>query len=195
MSENTDSPVKSDQELAALCLKSPDYLPDLIGRYQEPLFYYLRRLTGQPTEDLEDLLQEIFIKMYRNLNDYQPDLKFSSWLYRIAHNQAISHWRAQKIRPQLQLQDFAEDSESHISQLAGDLNLEHNFDRQILQQKVVEILTRLDEKYREVLVLRFFEDQSYQEIADILQKPAGTIAALISRAKVQFQNLFNSQPK
>src|SRR5664279_5870554 len=89
----------SDSVLIEAAKKNPEIFGVLMERYEEPLSRYLIRLTSWGKEEVEDILQETFIKAYRNLNDVDPDLKFSSWLYRIAHNQAIDALRHHSARP------------------------------------------------------------------------------------------------
>jgi len=161
-----------------MALKQNDYFACLVKRYESKLSAYLRRLFNLGKEDVEDILQESFIKAYLNLNDFDKDLKFSSWLYRITHNQAISAWRKTKARGySLSLE------ENEWLELASGLDLSEEFARH--QDKVVltEALSRLPLKYREVLVLKFLEEKNYKEISDILKKPEGTIGTLINRGK------------
>ena len=146
------------------------------------------RISGLRKEDAEDILQDVFLKVYQNLNDFDSDLKFSSWIYRIAHNQTISNHRKLKSRPQ----EISID-ESAFNNFASNLDLEKDVDRVVLKKTVGAILMKMDDKYREALVLRFMEDKSYQEISDILKKPIGTVAVLIRRAKDQFKKkIFNT---
>ena len=86
-----DHKTKTDAELVALTLKDQEVFLHLVNRYQDKLFRYIRRITGVSMECAEDILQEAFIKIYRNLNDFDPDLSFSSWVYRITHNEALNH--------------------------------------------------------------------------------------------------------
>lgn len=83
----------SDNELVGLSLREPRYFAVLVDRFEAPLARYIGRLGRFSTEDVEDILQNIFLKLYENLNGFDTDLKFSSWAYRIAHNEAISYYR------------------------------------------------------------------------------------------------------
>ncbi len=174
----------SDEELVRLSLENRDYLVYLIKRYQEKLAKYINRISGFSQDDCEDILQEVFIKVYRNLNDFDRSLKFSSWIYRIARNQTISHYRKIKIRPDFQALGL---DEQIANNLTADVDLHLDFDKDLNSKAVAEILETLEEKYREVLVLKFFEEKNYEEIADIIKKPMGTVATLISRAKIKFK--------
>ena len=84
---------KTDAELVELALENQAYFSDIVYRYQTKLTYYIRRLSNFPDEEIEDILQDVFIKVYKNLNDFDQSLKFSSWIYRITHNEVISKYR------------------------------------------------------------------------------------------------------
>ncbi|MDD3285080.1 MAG: RNA polymerase sigma factor [Patescibacteria group bacterium] len=174
-----------DAELVRLSLADPDKFSLVIGRYQEKLSRYVRRLGASSPEDAEDILQDIFLKIYLNLNDFNPDLKFSSWVYRIAHNQVISHFRKRQVRPEAH--SLPIDSPG-FQLLADDISLDKQSDINLRQAAITEALNKLDARYREILILKFFEDKSYQEISDILKKPAGTVASLLNRAKKSLKN-------
>ena len=90
----------SDAELVKLSLANQNDFLYLVDRYKGKLMNYIRRLTNINDDDAEDILQEVFIKVYLNLNDFNADLKFSSWIYRITHNQVISNHRRLKARPE-----------------------------------------------------------------------------------------------
>lgn len=174
----------SDEELVKLTLESQDNFLYLIDRYKGRLTSYIRRLTNISSEDAEDTLQEVFIKVYLNLNDFNGDLKFSSWIYRIAHNQVISNHRKLKARPEgykINIDDVA------ARNLAANIDIMAGADLQILKTNIFKILNKLEEKYREVLVLKFLEEKNYQEISDIVKKPLGTVASTINKAKQEFK--------
>ncbi len=176
---------KTDKELVKLALENSDNFRYIVERYEEKIGRYIRRISMVSNEDVEDLLQEIFISIYRNLNDFDSDLKFSSWIYRIARNKVISRWRKDKNTPKvlrseesLEIFNIIEDKDDFFAKL-----VQHDDGKE-----VYKILNMLKLEYKEVLVLKFLEDKSYLEIADILKKPMGTIATLINRAKKQFKS-------
>ncbi len=100
MSDASSQLVLTDAQAVAAALRQPDDFAVIIEKYSAPLLRYLRRLTNWPPEDLEDLLQEIFLKTYLNLNNYDPNRQFSSWIYAIAHHQVISRYRKHQARPE-----------------------------------------------------------------------------------------------
>lgn len=175
---------KTDEELVAMTLKNPDVYGLLMQRYEEKLLRYIMRISRSTTEDAEDLLQDVFLSAYKNLNDFDQDLKFSSWIYRITHNKVISHFRKVTARPKT---TTYEGDSNLLNILSSDEDIARNLERKYTAQEVKDTLEKLDERYREVLVLKFLEEKDYKEISDILEKPMGTVATLISRAKQQFK--------
>lgn len=174
-----DCEQKTDSELAALSLENPDYYYCLMKRYESPLMNYIYRLSGLNRMDIEDILQEVFILTYHNLNEYSANFKFSSWLYRIAHNYTISTMRK---KPKY-VQHISWDEHDLEQLLKSDLNLENDVIQKIDYENLLNLINNLPLKYREVFLLRFVEGKDYQEISDILQKPIGTVGTLINRAK------------
>lgn len=181
---------KTDEELVALTLRDQDFFSCLVDRYTEKLTRYIMRISASTREDAEDLLQEIFVKAYRYLNDFDQSLKFSSWIYRIAHNQVVSQWRKTKVRPQVIKFEADED---FLKFIANDEDLAFDTERKFEGEKVRQLVNTLDEKYREVLVLKFIEGKDYKEISDILEKPLGTVATLINRAKKQLKRIIEEK--
>ncbi len=173
-----------DEELVAEVLKNPQVYGVLMERYEEKLTRYIMRISASSREDAEDILQDVFLSAYRNLNEFDQDLKFSSWIYRITHNKVISHYRKISARPKTTT--YEGDNEL-LNILASDHDMEADLQRKYDANEIHDVLDRMDERYREVLVLKFIEDKDYKEISDILQRPMGTVATLINRAKKQFR--------
>jgi RNA polymerase sigma-70 factor (ECF subfamily) len=176
---------KTDIELVGLSLSDPNYFLFLSKRYEEKLLRYIMRISKFSREDAEDVLQEVFIKTYYNLNGFDKDLQFSSWIYRIAHNEAVSAIRKKAVRPSIALE--VEDLERFGDSFDMTKDIDNSFDRKMID----EALSKLDEKYREVLVLRFLDEKDYTEIADILKKPVSTIGNLILRGKKLFKEEYD----
>jgi len=169
----------TDNNLVELAKESSEMFGLLMERYQGPLFHYVRRITQLPAEDVQDLLQEVFIKIYQKLNEYDVDLKFSSWAYRIAHNHVVDYFRKVSARPQSNvLEDYEWEKIIH----AG-INIEKDITNKDCVTKIKACIQELPMNYREVLILRFVEEKDYEEIMDILRKPKGTVATLIARGK------------
>lgn len=183
MAEENELASKTDEELAKESLTDESCYARLMERYERKLMRYVMRLVSLTKEDAEDVVQDVFIKTYLNLNDFDPSLKFSSWIYRIAHNETVSKLRKMKARPQIV---DGEDGEQ-FEKIVSEINTESELDRKYASEKVREALEKLDRKYREVLVLRFLEEKDYKEISDILKKPLGTVSVLLNRAKAKLK--------
>jgi RNA polymerase sigma-70 factor, ECF subfamily len=178
---------KTDVELAGLSLENPDYFFCLLKRYEDKLLRYVIGFSGLSRDDAEDILQEVFIKTYRYLNDFDSRLKFSSWIYRIAHNHTISYLRKKNVRPSVGLE--GEEAE----RLADEFSIVRELDGKIEREKINAILEKMDDKYREVMILRFIEGKDYVEISDILQKPVSTVGNLISRGRKIFREEYEGE--
>lgn len=181
---------KTDEELVLLALKDQDYFLLLVRRYEEKLTRYISRISNLDKDEIEDVLQDIFIKVYKNLNAFDTSLKFSSWIYRISHNEVISNYR--KFKNKAKVISFDTDGE-FIKNIADELDIEKEFNLEDLKKNISLILNKMDLRYREVLILRFMEGNNYNEISDILKKPEGTVATLLNRAKKQFSQIIEDQ--
>ncbi len=175
----SDCEQKTDAELVSLSLKNQDYYYCLMKRYEAPLMNYIYKLSGLNRTDLEDILQEVFILVYQNLNDYNKSFKFSSWIYRIAHNYTVSQLRKKAHGTQ----NISWDEHDLEQIVQSDFDLEENLALKINYHNLLSIIDSLPLKYKEVLLLKFVDGKDYQEISDILRKPIGTIGTLINRAK------------
>jgi RNA polymerase sigma-70 factor (ECF subfamily) len=181
---------KADALLVQKALESSSEFGRIIEKYAEPLKRYVRRMARPDKDEIDMLLQDIFIKTYENLNDFDQALSFSSWIYRIAHNESIDYLRKNKRRgTSLDDAAFDDDSTTLAETLAADEDIPNTIDKAYLKRCINLVLDDLEPKYRSVLVLRFLEEKDYNEISDILRKPPGTIATLIHRAKKEFRRL------
>lgn len=172
---------RTDEEIVAQALKDKEQFGLLIGRYEAKLTRYLARLGLASAEDREDVLQNAFIKAYRNLNSFDPTLSFSSWMYRITHNEAMSHFRAKRARPALEL---GEEGERLLMELRDEeADTARRAEARLSSENLARALAQLAPKYRDVITLRYFEERSYAEMSDILTLPVGTVSTLIHRAK------------
>ena len=180
----------TDEELVKNSLKSEDAFYSLMKRYEPVLIRYIHRMTQVNREEAEDLLQEIFIKVYRNLNGFDTNLKFSTWVYRITHNEIISQYRKKgQIRFSIELDTGSEEARSIAGFLVDTLNVETDFLDREKAKAVRTALEKLPSKYRDILVMYYFEELNYREISDILQKPPGSVATLLNRAKDKFKKI------
>jgi len=155
----------------------------LVEKYQRPLYFHIRKMISDQ-EQVEDLVQETFVKAFDNLSNYSTNYAFSTWIYRIATNHTIDYLRKKK------LQTLSIDKP--IKAKGGEMQMQlpdesAQADRDIIQkqrrQMVRSAIEELPEKYRKVIQLRHMEEKSYQEIAEVLNKPLGTVKAHIFRAR------------
>lgn len=179
--KNCDS--LSDEELARKSLQDIDYFACIYERYEQKLTRYILRISSFSIEKAEEVLQESFIKAWKNLNEFDNDLKFSSWIYRIVRNTTITEWKKSKSKGKDKKQRI--DSEL-FKNIPSSLNIEKEISRKFNKESVQKILQIMPEKYREILILKFLEEKDYKEISDILKKPTGTIATLVNRGKKSF---------
>ena len=175
---------ESDIEIIKKTLENQDNFSLIILKYEDKLRRYIRRITNIHNDDIDDLLQDIFISVYENINSFDKNLSFSSWIYRIAHNKTINNWKKYKKQIEsISIDEHLSFIESIFNEDNLILNLEKEEDKELLQNA----LENLDIKYKEVLTLKFIEVRDYKEISDILEKPMGSIATLISRGKKQLK--------
>lgn len=173
----------TDKYLVKKSLEDVTFFADLIARYEGKLLNYILRISSLPVEEAEEALQEIFLKTWRNLRAFDQTLKFSTWIYRIAYNHTISLHRKRESRGQsTQISIEAEKLD-----FLADSDLLADFDQQVSSENIQAVLDEMPDKYRDILVLKFLEEKSYDEISDILRKPLGTVATLINRAKKSFR--------
>ncbi|MBN1495085.1 sigma-70 family RNA polymerase sigma factor [Candidatus Peregrinibacteria bacterium] len=181
-----DPAEKTDEELANTALDNQEYFYYLMKRYEKRLLSYILHISNFSSGDAEDVLQEVFIKTYKNLRAFDKSLKFSSWIYRIAHNETISEYRRKKASVStISLDD--KDTEIIMKSLKSSHDIKEDLHKKDIKEKVREVIYALPAKYREVLILRYIEDKDYQEISDILKKSMGTVSTLVSRAHKHFK--------
>ena len=170
---------KTDEQIVVLTLKNQDYYLCLMKRYEIKLLNYILKISNISREDAEDILQEVFVKAYQNLNDFDLNFKFSNWIYSIAHNTTISVFRKKNVRPQT----VSWEDKDLDNILKSTLDVEDASLQKQTYKHILKIINQLPLKFKDVLILKFMEGKDYREISDILHKPMGTIATLINRAK------------
>jgi RNA polymerase sigma-70 factor, ECF subfamily len=189
--DGTPSPTTllSDSDIVQATLADREQFGVLIERYEAKLRRYIMRLGVRLSDDQDDVLQETFIKAYRNLNSFDTSLSFSSWIYRIAHNEAMTWFRRRSVRPEGNMVSDGEEALEFIASTSD--SPEVLFDKSLNATQITDALGKLDARYREVLILRFFEHKEYDEISDILQIPIGSVGTLIHRGKKQLFTVLN----
>ena len=152
----------------------------IMARYESKLHRYVTYLIHNQTM-ANDVVQETFIKTYQNLNGFNSKYKFSSWIYRIAHNEAMN--AIKKAR------NIADDDVSEIPDASYGQRIEELIDKDILNEGVRGCLSSLEPKYLEVVQLVYFENMKYEEVSDILHIPTSTVGVWLSRAKLKLKNI------
>ncbi len=177
---------KSDEELAELtqCNNSQAF-EVLVDRYEPKLLRYGRRFV-QDAESVQDAVQKTFLSTYVNIQSFDTERKFSSWIYRIAHNEFVDIIRHRR-RETYSLFD-----PDMIMTLSTESDLMEDLERQDLRQKLEGYLAELKPKYRDPVVLYYFEDKDYQEISDILQIPVSTVGVRLRRARKQLKKYYEA---
>ncbi len=177
----------SDEQIVKKCVTDSTFLSVLIKRYEAKLDAYIRCKSNATGEDRKDILQNVFIKVYKNINDFDLTLSFSSWIYRITHNEMIDWYRREKKHPILHF----EDDETIINKIVSDVDVQKESINKEIRAYIEKVLETLSPEYQEVVQLRFFEEKSYDEISDILRIPAGTVAVRINRVKKKLKDILH----
>lgn len=163
----------------------------LVDRYSERLSHYLYGFVGDE-QKVDDLLQETFIRVFRNRHSYARIAKFSTWLYTIAGNLARTEYRKNKRDPTTSIYRTTRDDEEYELQLPdGQRHPDRMADQPIYRDAIQKALQQLDEPFREAVILRDKQQFSYQEIAEITDAPIGTVKSRIHRGREQLQELLD----
>ncbi|HEX8494677.1 MAG TPA: sigma-70 family RNA polymerase sigma factor [Pyrinomonadaceae bacterium] len=158
-----------------------DGFEELVRRYQRPIAAYVYRMVGDYEAAL-DLTQEVFIKVYNSLARYRSEYKFSTWIYKIAHNAAVDHLRRYSTREQsLISQSDGEQYDLPIE--SGRLSPEQESEKRERRAEIEAVVRELPAVYRELIVLRHSHDLSYDEIAEVTNLPLGTVKNRLFRAR------------
>lgn len=165
---------------------------ELVRRYKNPIITFLYRYTSD-LKTSEDLAQECFLRIFKKLQDYNSTAKFSTWIYTIACNLAKDEFKRRRRHPAAPLDwksSGHDDTTRTIPALADGQDDEPvaHAERSELGQKVQEVLRSLGDEDREVLILREIQGLKYEEIAQILELPMGTVKSRIARARQAFKD-------
>jgi RNA polymerase sigma-70 factor (ECF subfamily) len=175
-----------DHQLIAECLQGRSAaFGELVTRYQDRLFNTVLRLLDN-SEDARDVVQEAFLSAYQSLRNFKGDALFFTWLYRIAVNTAISYKRKQRVVLRLHGggEGLAEPPDSSDASRP-----EHALERSEEEKRVHDALNRLSAEHRVVLIMKDMEGQKYEEMAEILEVPIGTIRSRLHRARLELRDL------
>ena len=176
----------TDAELIAAVLggDSASFEP-LIRKYQPRVFATARRYARRESE-VEDIVQEVFIKAYVNIKSFDTARRFSPWIYRIAHNEFVNNIKKrQKERDNVSIFDF----DTLFPHLIAKETADDGFNKAEVKRMLERSLDTLSEKYKEPLVLYYFEDMDYREIADILHIPISTVGVRLQRGRMMLKKI------
>src|SRR5437660_5689196 len=160
---------------------------ELVRRYQRPIAAYIYRMVGDYDTAL-DLTQEVFIKVYNSLSRYRAEFKFSTWIYKIAHNAAIDYLRRHAVRDQAFVAEL-DGERREVSIESRRLTPEQESEREERRTEIETIVGLLPAAYRELIVLRHSHDLSYDEIAEVTGLPLGTVKNRLFRAREAMRDL------
>lgn len=156
----------------------------LIDRYQAKMERYAKRFF-QDREDVTDMVQDVFVKTYVNINSFDPGQRFSPWIYRIAHNTFVNKISWKSVRKLVSI----DSDEIFTLSLASNENVERESIKREEKEQIDKHINALDEKYREPILLFFYEELSYEEIAEVLKIPINTVGIRILRGKEKLKKL------
>ncbi len=157
---------------------------EIMQRYEARLLRYVVYLIHDEMT-ARDVVQETFIKTYQHLRGFNAKYKFSSWIYRIAHNEAMNAVKKYHRETSTENEDFTDES--------YDIHMDEILDKEIVKDHVQTCLAKLQPKYREVIQLVYFEGMKYEDISDILQIPSSTVGVRLSRAKAKLKVICQQQ--
>jgi RNA polymerase sigma-70 factor (ECF subfamily) len=155
---------------------------EMIRLYTEPLYRQIRRMV-QSHEDANDLLQNTFMKAWQNIENFRGDAKLSTWLYKIAINESITHLEKERKRLGLSI----DDEESHLINL---IEADKDIDGDELAKQLREAIARLPEKQRLVFNMRYYDDMKYEKMSEILGTSVGALKASYHLAVKKIEQFF-----
>ncbi len=179
----------TDGELIAKAIRGrEDGFEELVRRYQRPITGYVYRMLNNYDASL-DVTQEVFIKVYNSLDKYSSEYKFSTWLYRIAHNAAID-WMRRNSVVQQSLEAENADGTYQLQIESHQPTPEQDRERSEWRTEIESVVKCLPTVYRELILLRHTQDLSYDEIAEVLNLPLGTVKNRLFRAREMMREMF-----
>ncbi len=180
---------RQDMELVERALKGDQQaFSRLMSRYRDAIYYVLLKMVNNPT-DAEDLTIEAFGKAFRNLSQYTPNYAFSTWLFKIATNNCIDFIR-KKRASMISIDGENNDKETMPPTIQEESpDPEEQMIRNQKAKLMRDVVGQLKPRYRDLIILRYFKEYSYEEIASELGLPLGTVKAQLFRAKELLYNI------
>lgn len=175
-----DEPLSDEMVAAHILEGDTDSYGVLMQRYEAKLKRYTSYIL-RDAATADDVVQITFIKAYQNLRSFNPAYKFSSWIYRIAHNESMNVLKKNRHMSDDAIEDMADQSYAP--------GVEQHIDDAILQADVQGCLSELEQKYRDVVQLIYFEGMKYEDASDVLHIPTSTVGVWLSRAKAKLLHI------
>ncbi|MDF2840992.1 MAG: polymerase subunit sigma-24 [Clostridia bacterium] len=166
--------------------KDRESFDEIFEKYYKPIYYFIYKMAYN-SEAAEDITQDTFVKVYKNLDKVEDDIKLSPWIYKIAHNTFIDYTRKHKISYEL-IDNISYESELLNNNVSD--NPEANYMNVDLKNKINRTMVKLNNRYKSVLILRDYNNLSYKEVALILNLTETAVKSLIHRARLEFQKIF-----
>lgn len=184
---------RSDRDLVRLSLKGDQRAArELVSRFERPVFSLVHRMV-RDRELAEDLAQEAFVRAFDNLRSYDPSYKFSSWLFKIAHNLTIDHVRKKEldtvsIHGAPDATTSAEQEATAVTLESREERPDDRFEARAMGEEIEAAIGELRPAYRTAILLRHVEGRAYDEIAEIMEVPLGTVKTYIHRGRKELQD-------
>jgi RNA polymerase sigma-70 factor (ECF subfamily) len=184
-----------DADLVRRCLSGDQRAcRDLVRRYERPVYSVLMRVVRR-SEDAEDLVQETFVKVFKALDRYDPERPFAAWIFTIASRLAIDHFRRRRVQTvSLNVTDPGSGEDRTMDVEDPGLKPDEITSNAEEELQTSELIDSLPEHYRIVVLLRHQQDLSYEEIAEALHLPLGTVKARIHRARALLKDKIQGTP-
>jgi RNA polymerase sigma factor (sigma-70 family) len=156
----------------------------LLTKYQQKIYWHIRRLVIDH-DDTDDLVQETFVKVWKNLANFRSDSQLYTWIYRIATNESITFLNKKKLKNNISLDDVS-------SELAESLTAANYFDGDKIQRKLQEAILTLPEKQRIIFNMKYFDDMKYDEISEVLGTSVGALKASFHIAVKKIESILTN---
>lgn|GEM_PF-128611 len=160
----------------------------LMERYESKLVRYGRKFLSNP-DNIDDIVQDVFISAYQNIKSFDAARRFSPWIYRIAHNAYVNALKKNSRMP-ITLFDF----DALVSHTPYEDPAEFVREQKDIRTMLDDCMDKIPAKYKEILLLRYFEDMDYKEIADILSIPVGTVSIRLKRGREALKKIWDESP-
>ena len=178
----------SDEKIAeAIQSGEAEAFGEITSRYELKLKRYARRFLSLK-EDVDDLVQDVFIKAYTNIQSFDPSLRFSPWIYRIAHNTFVN-----ELKRKQRVGFGVFDADIVLPFLPAKETSDADTLNEELKVEMEKVIDKLSPKYREVVVLHYYEELSYAEISDVLRISVSSVGVRMTRARQKLRELYNEE--